>query len=170
MKRVFLFHQTIDRVGEDGSGCFEVGEDEAFVWLVDDDVTVWHGHAVGNGVGNDVGVGEAADGERFGRFAGVIGVDVEEGGDERIVGWNVVHVFHTCWFADDGTITLTHVGNNGIGTGAAWVANVDEDGAAAIVVANDARVDADIAHDGVVVSDAEAFAVEVFVQVLTEKT
>lgn len=34
---------------------------------------------------------------------------------------------------------------------------------------DDARVDADVAHDVVVVGDAKAFAVEVFVQVLAEE-
>lgn len=137
---------------------------------MDDDVAAWHGHAVGDGVRDDVGVGEAADGERFGRVAGVIAVDVEKGGDEWIVGWDVVDIFHACWFIDDGAVALAHVVDDGIIGGAVWVAQVDEDAGIFAVAADDARVDTHVAHDVVVVSDAKAFAIEVFVQVLAEKT
>lgn len=137
---------------------------------MDDDVAAWHGHAVGDGMRDDVGVGEAADGERFGRVAGVVAVDIEEGGDEWIVGWDVVDVFHACWFTNDGAVALAHVVDDGIIGGAAWVAQVDEDAGIFAVAANDARINTHIAHDAVVVGDAEAFAIEVFVQVLAEKT
>ena len=106
MTAAFLFHQAIDCIGKDGGGCFEVSENQAFVWLVDDDIAVGHGHAVGDGVGDDVGVGEAADGEGLGRVAGVVAVDVKQGGDEGIVRWDVMDVFHTCWFADDAAKVL----------------------------------------------------------------
>ena len=106
MTAAFLFHQAIDCIGKDGGGCFEVRENEAFVWLVDDDIAAGHGHAVGDGVRDDVGVGEAADGEGLGRVAGVVAVDVKQGGNERVVRWDVVDVFHACWFADDVAIVL----------------------------------------------------------------
>lgn len=130
--------------------------------MVDDDVGAWHGHAEGNAARDDVGVGDAADGLWAGLFAGVVAVDVEQGFNQWVIIWNVVHVFGGKWVFDAGAVACAQGADDGINIGAAWVAEVDDDVSFVAVIVDDAGVDGDVAHDVIMVGDAQAFAVKIF--------